>query len=44
MAEHQHGSMDVTTHEKVFAGFVTFASRTVMVILVLVVLMALLNA
>jgi hypothetical protein len=44
MADHQHGSMDITAQEKTFAGFVTFATRTVIVILVAVVLLALINA
>jgi hypothetical protein len=44
MAEHKHGSMDVTTQEKVFAGFLTFVSRAVIVILVALVFLALVNA
>lgn len=41
MADHEHGSMDVTTQEKTFAGFMSFSTKTVIVILVLLVLMAL---
>lgn len=44
MAEHKHGSMDTSVQEKTFEGFITFTIRSVMVILVLVVLMALFNA
>lgn len=44
MAEHKHGSMDVSTQEKVFEGFISFTIRSVMVILVLVVIMAVFNA
>ena len=44
MAEHKHGSMDITSQEKTFDGFVTFVTRTVMVILAVVVFMALVNA
>jgi Bacterial aa3 type cytochrome c oxidase subunit IV len=44
MAEHTHGSMDTTVHEKTFNGFVTFVARAVVVILVAVVLLALANA
>jgi hypothetical protein len=40
MAEHEHGSMDYTTQQKTFDGFVTFVTRTSIVILVLLVLMA----
>ncbi|MGB0438539.1 MAG: aa3-type cytochrome c oxidase subunit IV [Paracoccaceae bacterium] len=41
MAEHKHGTMDITTQEKVFAGFMSFCMRATGVILVLVVLLAL---
>lgn len=44
MAEHKHGSMDITVQEKTFNGFITFTIRTVIVILVAVVLLALINA
>lgn len=44
MAEHKHGSMDITDQEKTFEGFITFTIKTVVVILVLVVLMAMWNA
>ena len=44
MAEHKHGSMDITTQEKTFEGFITFTIRTVVVILIAVVLLAMFNA
>lgn len=44
MAEYKHGSMDITEQEKTFHGFIKFSIRTVVVILVLVVLMAMWNA
>lgn len=44
MAEHKHGSMDITTQEKTFDGFITFTIRTVIVILCLVVFMAVFNS
>lgn len=44
MAEHKHGSMDTTEQEKTFEGFITFTIKSVVVILVLVVLMAMWNA
>jgi hypothetical protein len=44
MAEHKPGSMDITTQEKTFAGFVTMTTRAVIVILALVIFMALVNA
>ena len=40
MAEHKHGSMDITEHEKMFAGFMSFTTKAVIGILVLLVLMA----
>lgn len=44
MAEHKHGSMDITTQEKAFEGFINFTIRTVIVILFLVILMAIFNS
>lgn len=40
MAEHEHGSMDSSVQEQTYNSFMTFVSRTVVVILVLLVLMA----
>jgi hypothetical protein len=40
MADHEHGSMDFKAQEKTFNGFVSFVTRTVIIILVLLVLMA----
>ncbi len=44
MAEHKQGSMDITTQEKTFSGFISFVTKTVIVILCLVVLLAIFNA
>lgn len=44
MAEHKHGSMDTETQEKTFEGFITFTIRTMIVILVLVIFMAIFNS
>lgn len=43
MAEYKHGSMNTSTQEKTFAGFVTFVGRSVVIILVSLVLLALIN-
>ncbi|MHA6346557.1 aa3-type cytochrome c oxidase subunit IV [Roseivivax sp. CAU 1761] len=43
-AEHKHGEMDITEQEKTFDGFVTFTIRTVVVIIVGVILLAMFNA
>lgn len=44
MAEHKHGSMDVTEHEKTFDGFITVTIRAVIVILGIVIFMAVFNS
>lgn len=44
MAEHKHGSMDITTQEKTFEGFINFVIRSILVILALVIFMAIFNA
>lgn len=40
MAEHEHGSMDSKPHEKTFDGFVTFVTRSVIVIIGILLFMA----
>ena len=40
MAEHKHGEMDVTTHEKVFDGFMKWTVWSSAAIIVLLILMA----
>lgn len=46
MAQEQyvHGQMDVTSQEKTFAGFVKFATRAVIIMGVVLVILALANA
>ena len=44
MAEHKHGSMDISVQEKTFAGFMTFTTRAVVLIIVVLLFMALANA
>ncbi len=41
MAEFKHGTMDMTDHEKTFAGFVKFTTRVVIGIFVFLVFLAL---
>lgn len=43
MAEHKHGEMDTSVQEKTFEGFINFVIKTVVVILVAVVLLAIFN-
>ncbi|MGZ2256724.1 aa3-type cytochrome c oxidase subunit IV [Roseobacter sp. A03A-229] len=40
MAEHKHGEMDIEVQEKTFDGFMQFTTRTVIVILAIIILMA----
>lgn len=40
MADHEHGSMDITTQQKTFDGFMSFVTKTVIVILAVLVFMA----
>ena len=43
MAEHKHGEMDTTVHEKTFDGFIKMTVRATIIILVALVLLALIN-
>ncbi|MBO9463986.1 Bacterial aa3 type cytochrome c oxidase subunit IV [Pelagimonas phthalicica] len=40
MAEHKHGSMDISVQEKTFDGFITFTIRSLIVIFALCVFLA----
>ena len=44
MAEHKHGTMDTSTQEKTFEGFIRFTVRSVIVIIALLIFIALVNA
>jgi len=44
MGEHKPGSMDITTQEKTFDGFIRFTIRSVVAIFAILVFMALVNA
>ncbi|WP_438986386.1 aa3-type cytochrome c oxidase subunit IV [Marivivens donghaensis] len=43
MAEHKHGTMDASTHEASFEGFVKFSTRVATICIVALVLLALIN-
>lgn len=43
MGEHKHGSMDITSQQKTYDAFITFATRAVIAILVFLVFLALVN-
>ncbi|ETW13633.1 hypothetical protein ATO8_06371 [Roseivivax marinus] len=40
MAEHKHGQMDISDHEKTFAGFVTWTTRAGIVIVAIAIFLA----
>ncbi|WP_224824911.1 aa3-type cytochrome c oxidase subunit IV [Cognatishimia sp. MH4019] len=40
MADHKHGEMDVTTHEKTFSGFIKFTTYSVYIIIAILIFMA----
>ena len=44
MAEHKHGSMDISVQEKTFAGFINFTIKSVIVILAVVIFLAIFNS
>lgn len=44
MAEHEHGKMDITEHEKTFEGFIKFATWGAIISICILIFMALVNA
>ena len=44
MAEHEHGNMNIKTHEQTFAGFVNFVKWSIIVTIAILIFMALVNA
>lgn len=44
MAEHKHGSMDITEQEKTFNGFMSMTSKAVIGIIVFLIFLALIGA
>jgi hypothetical protein len=40
MADHKHGEMDISDHERTFEGFITWTKWSIIVILAILVLMA----
>lgn len=43
MAPNKHGSMDTEEQEKTFSGFITFMTRSAIVIIVTLILLAMIN-
>lgn len=44
MADYKHGEMDISVQEKTFDGFVQFTIRSVVVIIVVLILLAIFGA
>ena len=44
MAEHKHGEMDTTVHEKTFEGFVKASAGVAGISILLLILIAMINA
>lgn len=44
MAEHQHGTMDISTHQATFAGFIKFGIWTGTISILVLIFLALANA
>ncbi|RVV97836.1 aa3-type cytochrome c oxidase subunit IV [Mesobaculum littorinae] len=43
MAEHKHGSMDITVQEETFNGFITMVTRGAIAVVIFLVFLALIN-
>ncbi|MBT8418514.1 MAG: aa3-type cytochrome c oxidase subunit IV [Silicimonas sp.] len=44
MAEHKQGEMDVTTHEKTFAGFVRWVTNVAILSILILIFLAIFNS
>ncbi|MDP5305905.1 aa3-type cytochrome c oxidase subunit IV [Paracoccus spongiarum] len=44
VSDHKHGEMDITAHQKTFAGFIRMAIWVVVVSILVLIFMALTNA
>lgn len=40
MSDYEHGSMDISEHKKTFEGFVSFTTKSVVLIIIVLILMA----
>lgn len=40
MAEHEHGSMDITEQEKTFAGFIRWSAWVLVIVAIVLIFMA----
>jgi hypothetical protein len=44
MSEYKHGEMDITEHEKTFAGFVTWSKNVAIVSILVLIFLAIFNS
>ncbi len=44
MAEHKHGSMDISSHEKTFDGFIVWTKRVVIASFLILIFLAVFNS
>ena len=44
MAEHKHGEMDISTHEKTFEGFVAWSTRVAIFSICVLIFLAIFNS
>ncbi len=44
MSDHKHGEMDVSVHEKTFAGFITWSKNVVIVSILILIFLAIFNS
>lgn len=44
MAEHKHGEMDISAHEKTFDGFVTWSTRVAIFSICVLIFLAIFNS
>lgn len=44
MSDHKHGEMDITTHEKTFAGFITWSKNVAIVSILIIIFLAIFNS
>ena len=44
MAEHKHGEMDISSHEKTFAGFITWSKNVIILSIAVLIFLAIFNS
>jgi hypothetical protein len=44
MADHKHGEMDISVHEKTFAGFMTWTKNVAIVSILILIFLAIFNS